>query len=411
MSAPRHIAIIAPPTPGHLNPLQVLGTALARHGHRVTVVHLAAVSRFVTTPGIGFAALDGSGTPAASIDAYLAKLADPTGPVGLTRMIHSTAAMTATLLDEAPDVLRAIGVDAVIADSAEAAGALIAQRLGVPHVVSITGLPLLREPNVPPPFLGWKYRPDRIGRFRNHGGYFVSDLLLRPITQVLASRRRAWNLDARTATRGRLSIAQCPQALDYPRSAAIVYGGPWRATMDVPVDLPSDGRPLVFCSLGTLQGGRRGLFATMAEACAMIGARAVIAHGGGLSAAEASALPGDPLVRAFWPQEAVLRQCSAAVLHGGFNSVIDALAAGVPIVALPIAFEQPGTAARLVRIGAGRAVSPRGLTVRRLAAALTDVMEGAGYRAAAARLATEMLSAGGAAEAAARIDAALSTPD
>jgi hypothetical protein len=39
------------------------------------------------------------------------------------------------------------------------------------------------------------------------------------------------------------------------------------------------------------------------------------------------------------------------------------------------------------------------------------VMEGAGYRAAAARLATEMLSAGGAAEAAARIDAALSTPD
>jgi len=411
MSAPRHIAIIAPPTPGHLNPLQVLGSALTTHGYRVTVVHLADVARFVTMPGIGFAGLEAASARTVSIDAYLAKLADPTGPVGLTRMIRSTAAMTAMLLDGAPDVLRAIGVDAVIADSAEPAGALIAQRLGVPHVVSITGLPLLREPNVPPPFLGWRYRPDRIGRFRNHGGYFVSDLLLRPITQVIEARRRAWKLDARATAPERLTIAQCPQALDYPRSASIVYGGPWRAEVDAPIDLPSDGRPLVFCSLGTLQGGRRGLFATMAQACAAIGARAVIAHGGGLSAAEESELPGDPLVRAFWPQEAVLRQCSAAVLHGGFNSVIDALAAGVPIVALPIAFEQPGTAARLVRVGAGRAVSPRGLTVRRLAAALTDVMQGAGYRAAAARLATEMLSAGGAAEAATRIGAALSTPD
>ncbi len=35
-----HLAIIASPLPGHLNPLQVLGAALAGEGHRVTIVHV-----------------------------------------------------------------------------------------------------------------------------------------------------------------------------------------------------------------------------------------------------------------------------------------------------------------------------------------------------------------------------------
>ncbi len=407
-AASRHIAVIAPPTPGHFNPLQALGLALVDHGHRVTMVHVAEAARLVTAPGIGFAALPGGG--AGGLADYLERLADPTGLTGLTRMIRATAAMTGRLLDGAPALLQAIGTDAVIADAAEPAGALIARRIGVPHVASITGLPLLGEPNVPPPFLGWRYRADGLGRFRNWGGYTVANVLLRPITQVVHERRQAWRLEGEGAPR--LSIAQCPRGLDYPRRAmpGLIYGAPWRSAEVEAIALPNDGRPLVFCSLGTLQGGRRGLFATMAQACATIGARAVIGHGGGLSAAEVAALPGDPLVRAFWPQGAVLRRCCAALLHGGFNTVLDALAAGVPIVALPIAFEQPGTAARLSRIGAGRVLSPQGLTADRLSVALADVIRNPGYRQAAARLAAEIAEGGGAARAATLVSAALAGP-
>ncbi|WP_260599420.1 glycosyltransferase [Sphingomonas endolithica] len=403
--ASRHIAIIAPPTPGHFNPLQALGTAMMAHGHRVTMVHIADAASLVREPDVGFAALDGSSARPGALAGYLARLADATGPIGLTRMIRATATMTEALLDHAPTLLERIGVDAVIADSAEPAGSLIARRIGVPYVVSVTGLPLLREPDVPPPFLGWAYRANRLGRFRNRGGYAVSDVLLRPITQVLDARRRAWGLEREGAPR--LVVAQCPQGLDYPRTAPIVFGGPWRSVTREEPDLPADGRPLIFCSLGTLQGSRRRLFAMMAQACAAIGARAVIGHGGGLSAEQAAALPGDPLVRAFWPQEAILSRCVAAVLHGGFNSVLDALAAGVPIVALPIAFEQPGTAARVVRVGAGLSLSPRWLTVRSLSAALRTVTGNACYRRAAEELAAEMATAGGASQAAALASAAL----
>jgi len=405
MASGRHFAVIAPPTPGHFNPLQILGAELVKLGHRVTFVHQADAASLVTAPGAGFEALAGA---ALSLRAYNARLAAPDGAIGLVRMIRATAVISHALLQQAPAALERIGADAIIADSAEPAGDMLARTLGLPCAISVTGLPLIGEAGVPPPFLGWRYRDDAIGRFRNCGGYTVSGVLMRPITRVLAAHGRAYRVD-RVRSDPRLYVAQCPGALDYPRSRLPVrftYGGPWRAARPETVALPHDGRPLIFCSLGTLQGGRRALFSIMAAACARIGARAVIGHGGGLGPADEAALPGDPLVRAFWPQEAVLRQCSAAVLHGGFNTVLDALAAGVPIVALPIGFEQPGTAARLVWTGAGAAIAPKSLTVQRLADTLGRVLHQPSYRLAASRLAAEMATAGGAAAAAASIHAA-----
>ena len=406
-TAKRHIAIVAPPTAGHLNPLQVLGRELVALGHRVTIVHVDGVERFVHDSAIGFVAVPAAG--GATLDAYLDLLGRPTGPRGLPRMISATAAMSGRLLDGVPAAIERIGAQAVIADTAEPAGPLIAARLNLPLVASVTGLPLLREEDVPPPFLGWRYRGDAIGRNRNNGGYQVADLLLRPITRVLDDRRRAWRLaaDGEPLT----WVAQCPRGFDYPRGRlpdTFRYGGAWRADVAGPGNLPAgDGRPLIFCSLGTLQGSRRGLFHIMARACAAVGGRAVIGHGGGLSPAEETALPGDPLVRAFWPQAAILRHCAAAVLHGGFNTVLDALAAGVPIVALPIAFEQPGTAARVAWSGAGRVLSPRGLRPATLAAALAAVMRDPAYAGAAARIGAEMARSGGAEAAARRVSAAL----
>ncbi|SEL77084.1 glycosyltransferase, MGT family [Sphingomonas palmae] len=406
-SVRRHIAIVAPPTAGHLNPLQVLGRELSARGHRVSLVHVDGVERFVSDPSVGFHAIPGTSAP--MLDAYLDLLGRPTGPRGLPRMIAATAQMTAQLLDGVPAVLERIGAEAVIADTAEPAGALIAARMRLPLVASVTGLPLLREEDVPPPFLGWRFRPDAVGRNRNNGGYQVADLLLRPITRVLDETRRTWGLGPEGEPLA--WVAQCPRALDYPRArlpATFSYGGPWRGPEEGAVDLPHDDeRPLVFCSLGTLQGSRRALFAVMARACALAGARAVIGHGGGLSPAGEAALPGDPLVRAFWPQAAVLRHCAAAVLHGGFNTVLDALAAGVPIVALPIAFEQPGTAARVAWSGAGRVLSPRALRASTLAAVLGAVIHDPGYRDAARRIGAEMAQSGGATAAAARVSAAL----
>jgi UDP:flavonoid glycosyltransferase YjiC (YdhE family) len=383
---------------------------MIRSGWRVSVVHMSAARRFITDPAIRFSPLS-SGSES-TLDAYLAKLAKPNGPIGLTGMIRATAGMTNRLLAEAPAILERIGATAILADAVEPAGPLIAQKLKLPYAVAVTGLPLMVEADVPPPFVGWRYRADAQGRSRNRSGYAIANWLMRPVTRVLVARRREWSLPSQGEP-PRVQVAQCPRGLDFPRRELppeFLYGSPWRTCVSEELCVPDDGRPLVFCSLGTLQGSRRGIFATMARACASIGVRAVIGHGGGLSAAEEADLPGDPLVRAFWPQREVLSRCSAAVLHGGFNSVLDALAAGVPIVALPIGFEQPGTAARIVRIGAGLKLSPRGLRARALANALREVIDHSQYRDAARSISAEIASAGGAAAAAAAVTAALVSP-
>ncbi|RZL84420.1 MAG: glycosyltransferase, partial [Sphingomonas sp.] len=144
-------------------------------------------------------------------------------------MIRSTASMTGLLLEALPAALVRLGIDAVIADSVEPAGALVARHLRLPFVTAVTGLPLLREPAVPPPFLGWPYRPDAVGRNRNTGGYAVSDLLMRPVTKTVLAYARRWGLDPddRHQWSNRLQIAQCPAGLDFPRTAR--HNGNWAA--------------------------------------------------------------------------------------------------------------------------------------------------------------------------------------
>lgn len=406
----RHIAVIAPPLAGHYDPLRVLALALAARGHRLTFFHIAEAAARVPEPELGFVAVGNAG--AGSLARYVAGLGRSSGAIGRIAMIRTTAAMTGLLLDALPGALARAGVDAAIADATEPAGALAARHLGLPFVTSVTGLPLLRERAVPPPFTGWSYRTGRWGLARNATGYGIVDALMRPITRTVRGGERAWGLDhqADGGVSPLLQLAQCPAAFDFPRRQlppGFRYGAPLRPATVPPLDLPEDGRPLVYCSLGSLQGGRAALFAAMTRACADLGARAIVAHGGQLSPAAARALPGDPLVAAFWPQPAVLPRCAAAIVHGGFNTVLDALAAGVPMVALPLAFEQPGTAARIAHHGAGLVLHPRRRTVAGIRAALDAVLADGRYRLAAARLGATMAPPDGGTRAAAMVEAAL----
>ena len=59
------------------------------------------------------------------------------------------------------------------------------------------------------------------------------------------------------------------------------------------------------------------------------------------------------------PHSEVLRHASAVVTHAGHGTVIKALAAGVPVLAMPLGRDQLDNAARVVHHGAGLRLSPR----------------------------------------------------
>lgn len=410
-----HFAVITSPVRGHFNPLLALATAIHERGCRVTFVHVEDANALIGNQPVTFRAVGGRQYPLGALASYARLLGKASGLIGTMKMVNATARMCEMLCHEAPQAIKDIGATVILADVAEPAGALIARHLKLPYVSVIVGLPLHPDPIVPPPFLSWQPDTSRAGKGRIRRAYVVTNAMMSPITRVLKRYARAWGLpgDPSDVLSPLLTVAQCPPGFDFPRalkSPAIAWCGPFRDVEAGRLDLPEcDGRPLIFCSLGTLQGGRLAMIHAIAGACADLGARAVIAHCGLLTEAQVESLPGDPLVRDFWPQRAILGKVRAAVIHGGFNTVLDGLMAGVPMVVAPIAFEQPGTAARLHATGAAIIIPRRKLTRQSLRTALARILQEDSFRDATKAFAEGDTGRDGASYAADRIFRAVST--
>jgi MGT family glycosyltransferase len=155
------------------------------------------------------------------------------------------------------------------------------------------------------------------------------------------------------------------------------------------VDFPwerLDGRPLVYASLGTLQNGSESIFRTMAEACAGLHAQLVISLGGGLDPSRLGVLPGDPLVVRYAPQLEIVKRAAAVITHAGLNTVLESLAEGVPLVALPLGNDQPGVAARVRAHGGAVVIPQQKLTAGKLRRAVRAVLENTAYHDSARKL-------------------------
>ena len=90
----------------------------------------------------------------------------------------------------------------------------------------------------------------------------------------------------------------------------------------------------------------------------------------------------------------MLGHASAAVVHGGSGSTLGALAAGLPLVVVPLFADQPQNARRVAEVGAGIAVEPTredpAATTAPLRAAIESVLADHSYRERAGALAEEL---------------------
>jgi zeaxanthin glucosyltransferase len=405
-----HFAFVAPPLPGHYRPLSNLAAELIARGHRATFLHHGDAAPLVEADGAGFEAL-GEGTP--SVSGWTGPMAKIRGLAGLGGTLDGMTRFTDMFCLEAPGALRRIGADALIVDQLEAGGGLVAEHLGLPFASIAVTVPVNREQAVPPPYVGWRHDPSRRGIRRNIGGWRVADFLMRGVGDGIERNSRRLGLAPRRRLDDCLSrclqISQMVRSLDFQRKALppeFHYTGPFRRGAPDGFELPpGDLRPLVYCTLGTLQGSRAAIFRNVARACARLGLRLLISQGnrGRLKPGD---LPGDPLVYDWVPQEAVLARADLVVCHGGMNSVLEPLAAGLPMVVIPLAFEQSAVAARLERAGVARAVGRRS-SERRLARAIDEVRTNPAYRERAGAVRREISEAGGVARAAGLIEAAL----
>ena len=413
-----HFGIVTPPVPGHLHPFAALGRELISRGHRVTCFQVADLEQKIGAEGLEYFRIGARDFPAGSLRASLDALGRLAGFAALRFTIRAVAETTAMECRELPDAVRAAGVEVLLVDQMEPAGGAVAERLGLPFATVCNALLINRDPIAPPPFTPWAYTNTGWARIRNRVGYAVSDWLTKPIADAVAGFRRDWNLPPLRTPDDSFSrlaqICQLPREFDFPRAElpnVFHYVGPLRGRAPRSVEFPwdrLDGRPLVYASLGTLQNSREPLFRTFAEACRGLDVQLVISHGGGLTADEAAGLPGDPLVVSYAPQVDLLARAALTITHAGLNTVLDSMANGVPVVAVPITYEQPAIARRVEWAGAGRTSALPRLTPARLREAATAVLEQGAYRAAARRMATAIATAGGTRRAADIVEEAVS---
>lgn len=378
------------PGTGHINPMTALARTLQGRGHQVVIYGIADCEARVRAAGVEFCQVGAQDYPLGTLRKLDERLGELKGLATFRFTVERVKNTARMILRDGPDAVRTSGVEALLVDEADMGGN-VAEYLGLPFVSIAMFPPLIQDDRVPPFCFGWAAGQDRLSRLRNKLGFRLLSKVAAPIFKVVNDQQRAWGLKPLKRSTDALSklaqVAQLPEALEFdvPGKPAILhYTGPFVDAQQRPaVEFPwqrLDGRPLIYASLGTMQNGSEAIFRTMAEACAGLNAQLVISLGGGLEPERLGTLAGDPIVVRYAPQLEIVKRAALVITHAGLNTVLESLAEGVPLVALPLGNDQPGVAARVKARGAGVVIPQQKLTVKKLRSAVRSVLEDGRYR-------------------------------
>jgi len=400
---------------GHLNPTGAIGRELLGRGHRVTVIasdSARPITDRLELPLLPYADSAQSDPPPRGMRSRFRSLVS-----ALPVMRQSARMIKAAqqVLNQAPALLRQFEADAVLVDQHVWAGASVAEHLGLPNLTVCSAMMGHEEPAVPPGFTSWGYSTSGLARLRNRLGYAGYHASFIPLVRFINRRRRDWGLPPLHKPTDLLSpysqLSQLVPEFDFPRTelpAVCHYVGPLarsRVADEVPFPWDRlDGRKLIYASLGTVSRGTKAnmrVYCAIAEACAGLDAQLVLTLGKWSERSPnwrelLGELPGDPLVVEFAPQLLLLQRADLLITHAGQNTVLEAIGAGVPMVALPRGADQPGLAARIVHTGIGLRESFHRPDVNRLRGKIRRVLSEGVFRQRIAVVRQAAVAAGGA---------------
>lgn len=400
-----HFGVICPPYPGHINPLSALGRELQSRRHQVTFLQILDLEQKVRSEGLNFWAIGNQTYQTGLLTETFEQLGKLSALEALRYSLHFCQHVTEIICQDGPGAIAEAGIEALLVDQLEPAGETVAEFLGIPFICVSCAQAIHRRADVPPFFTSWNYQKTWWAQLRNQVAYYLLDRSSQPILQVLNRYRHRWKLPTYRHLYASVSqlahISQQPAAFDFPCNNLprhFHYVGPLRNNSPQTYPFPFaqlTGQPLIYATLGSVQNTKYEVFRCIAAACQELDVQLVIAHGGGMSGQAAQELPGSPLVVEYAPQLQVLAKASLTITHGGLNTVLDSLSYGVPLVAIPITFEQPGTGTRIRWTGTGEVIPLAHLNVPTLQAAIQRVLTEDTYFKNASRLQQAIQQAGG----------------
>jgi zeaxanthin glucosyltransferase len=112
----------------------------------------------------------------------------------------------------------------------------------------------------------------------------------------------------------------------------------------------------------------------------------VLSIGDQLDPEQIGPVPKNAIIVQRAPQLELLKQTAVCITHAGLNTVLESLAQGVPQIAVPVTFDQPGVAARVAHNQTGVVTSLEKLTADHLSTLLDEVLTNSIYRDNACKL-------------------------
>ncbi len=393
------IAFVVLPAPGHLYPTTTLARRLRSRGHNVVMIATADAAPLVHGADLSFVPFGKKQYPPGRSAEIIEQLSKLQGQEALEFSFQKIAEFMEMAIAELPGVLREQGVDAVVLDEALFDLGLVSMHLGMPYAHISNALPFDFSGNTPLCVYPWAHETTPEASARNREGVQRFAQIDKPRIEVVRAyaRKVGLNIDWNDpfATISSLAwMVQMPREFDFEAAAwpkRFHYTGPWHdgsGRMDA--NFPWDrltGDPLIYASMGTLMNGLEAVFSTISEAVGnRPGLQLVLSIGPNLHPSHIQSVPANAVVVQQAPQLDLLKRSVLCITHAGLNTTLESLAQGVPMVALPVANDQFGVAARIAQTRTGVVVDLPGMTAAKLARAMDEVLSDSEYRQNAEKL-------------------------
>jgi len=387
------IGFLSLPVTGHLNSMTGLARKLQSRGHEVVFIGVPDTERAIRAADLHFVPFCESEYPPGSIDKSWGAVANLHG---LDVIRYTARVLVPELLSAAlkhlPGKLAETGVEALVLDSLYFVE-IVPIHLRVPYVLIWSVLHLDFSGATPLGLYSWPHETTPEAMARNMSGLQTFGELRGPVlasAQAYAERNELeidWSNPAATS-RQLAVITQTPKEFDFPipqLPPGFHYAGPLHdndGREPVPFRWEKlTSKPLIYASMGTLVNGLKNVYRTILEAVSEFpDMQVVLSMGRNVDPNDLGSIPANTIVVSSAPQIELLTRATLCITHAGLNTTLEALAQGVPLVAIPIGYDQPGVASRIAYHGVGEFVELGDLSKQRLSKLIAKVTSNPSYR-------------------------------